>query len=230
MTENQSGPKKDLFLPASIIAAAVIVAGAVIYIKGPKIVPEPRPVTGKTLTIPIPDDKTLIDDDVILGELDAPVTIVEFGDYQCPYCEKLFTDTEGKLREEYIKTGKAKMVYRDFPLTAIHPEAQPSAEAAGCAQDQGKFWAYHDLLFKRQAELSGADYVAWAVELGLDKAKFKACVDSHKYAAEIAKDYEDGVRFGINGTPGTFINGKLIPGAQPYSVFKKAIDDALLAK
>lgn len=229
MSENQSGMKKDLFLPASIIAAACIIAGTVIYATGAKNLPRPVDNGQDRPAAVVTDEETLIDDDVILGDVNAPVTFVEFGDYQCPYCGKLFNDTELRLREEYVKTGKVKMVYRDFPLSGIHPEAQPSAEAAACAGEQGKFWAYHDLLFKRQLELPGADYVAWATELGLDRTKFKACVDSHAYAEEVAKDYADGVALGINGTPGTFINGNLIPGAQPYSVFKDAIEAALRA-
>lgn len=215
-----------LLVPMSIIIAGVIVAGAIVYKPngqpndggGNQIVNEPAPVY----------QAPTIDDDVVLGEADAPVTVIIFGDYECPFCERLYQDTEKPLREEYVKTGKVKMVYRDYPLS-FHPSAQPAAEAAECAGEQGKYWQYHDALFERQATLATLDYVGLAGELSLDKSSFKNCVDIRKFAPEVAKDMADGTAAGVDGTPASFINGKLISGAVPYATFKAEIEAALAA-
>lgn len=215
--------KNTLLVPMSIIIAGVIVAGAIVYkpnggsdIAADPVVAEPA----------MEYEAPTIDDDVVLGEEDAPVTIIEFGDFECPFCKRLHDEAGVQLRDEYIKTGKVKMVYRDYPLS-FHPSAQPAAEAAECAGEQGKYWQYHDELFTRQATLAGLDYVKLAGELGLDTATFKTCVDTHKYADEIAKDMADGNAAGVDGTPATFINGKLVSGAVPYATIKAAIEEAL---
>ncbi|GEM_PF-499467 len=169
-----------------------------------------------------------VDDDPVLGNADAPVTIVEFSDYQCPFCSKFFTETEGQLRKDYVETGKVKLVYRDFPLE-FHPEAEPAALAADCANEQGKFWEYHDLLFTNQAELSDANYKKWAADLGLDTQKFNKCYKNLQYLDEVKKDLADGQKYGVSGTPAFFINGKMISGAQPYTVFQQEIEAALVA-
>ena len=169
-----------------------------------------------------------VDDDPALGNADAPVTMVEFSDYQCPFCGKFFTETEGQLRKDYVETGKVKLVYRDFPLE-FHPEAEPAALAADCANEQGKFWEYHDLLFTNQAELSDTNYKKWAADLGLDTAKFNKCYKNLKYLDEVKKDMADGQKYGVSGTPAFFINGKMISGAQPYTVFQQEIEAALAA-
>ena len=211
--------------------AALIIGGALIYSAGLKSSGlEPlAQVGGREVTANINNPGA--DDDVILGDPNAPVTLIEFGDYQCPFCRKMFEDTESRLRAEYIKTGKVKMVYRDFPLDEIHPFARRAAEAAECARDQGKYWVYHDLLFERQSEIPTLDFVARAGELGLNVVQFRECYSSKKYAAEVEKDYQDGIAAGVNGTPSNFILGdnyvKSLPGALPYESFKKAIDEAL---
>ena len=212
-----TGTNKSL-IPASIIFAGIIIAGAVIYSTGERqIVQNNQPAK---LVAPT------VDDDVILGEADAPVTIIEFGDYECPYCEVFYKETEEQIRRKYIETGKVKMVYRDFPLDK-HPSAMPAALAAQCAGDQGKYWAYHDALFDRQAQLATMDYTALAKELGLNEKTFKSCLDSRKYENEVKKDYQDGVRAGVKGTPAFFINGIFIEGAYPYEDFEKVIEAAL---
>ncbi len=226
------GGKKDHFLAVSILAAALIIGGSLIYGAGLKNPATAQPVTAQVVkgdVAPSAPVNVSIGDNVVLGDSKAPVTIIEFGDYQCPFCGKMFRDTEPKIREEYIKTGKAKMVYRDFPLSQIHPHAQPAAEAAECARGEGKYWAYHDKLFEKQAQLSSdpAFFVGLAGELGLDAKAFSACVTTHKYKDEVAKDYQDGAAAGVQGTPATFVNGKLISGAVPYETFKAAIDEAL---
>lgn len=177
----------------------------------------------------------LPDDDPVFGDANAPVTIVEFSDFQCGYCARFMKNTLPLIEENYIKTGKAKFVYRDFPLD-IHPQAMPAAEAAECADEQGKFREMHDILFTEQSQWSGnpdaeklmKDY---AKKIGLDAKKFADCVSKETYASEIRKDLVDGATVGINGTPGFFINGKELSGAMPYeSVFKPIIDAELAGK
>ncbi|MBU0469874.1 MAG: thioredoxin domain-containing protein [Nanoarchaeota archaeon] len=171
------------------------------------------------------DLEVSVDNDAILGDENAPVTIVEFSDFQCPYCGKAYENLK-PLEKEYIDTGKVRLVFRDFPLS-FHLEAESAAMAAECAHEQGKFWEYHNTLFENQAELGTDKYIKWAGDLGLDVAQFEECVKSQKYLNEVAEDFVDGQKYGVSGTPAFFINGKLISGAQPYSVFKEEIETAL---
>lgn len=168
-------------------------------------------------------------DDPVKGLDDAPVTIIEFSDFQCPYCASFYSQTMQQLEDEYIKTGKAKLVFRDFPLS-FHENAQKAAEAAECADEQGKFWEYHDLLFERQSEWSNigiTKFKEYAQELGLNTKTFNQCLDSGEMASEVKKDLQDGKSYGISGTPAFLINGELLVGAQPFSVFKQKIDKIL---
>jgi len=179
------------------------------------------------------------DDDPVKGNLEASVTVVEFSDYQCPFCARFFRDTLPDLRQDYIDTGKVKFVYRAFPLESIHSNAISSALAAECANEQEKFWEYHDKLFQSQGEWaslskggSSNKFKEFAADLGLNSDKFSSCFDSGKYLNEINKDYQDGVKYGTSGTPAFFIgndkNGYIkIVGAQPYSVFQQIIDQEL---
>jgi protein-disulfide isomerase len=170
-----------------------------------------------------------VDDDPAKGSKDAPVVIVEFSDFQCPYCKRFFDQTLPQLENEYIKTGKVYFVYRDFPLN-FHQYAKEAAEAANCAKEQGKFWEYHDLLFENQQTWTSvgiSELKKYAADLGLDTNKFDSCLDSGKYASEVQKDFQDGLSYGVGGTPTFFINGIKIVGAQPYSVFKQIIDQQL---
>ncbi len=166
------------------------------------------------------------DDDPVKGDPKAPVTIIEFSDFQCPYCARFFEETLPQIDEQYIKTGKVKLVYRDFPLS-FHPNAHPAAQAAECADEQGKFWQYHDKIFANQASLSAANLKQWAKDLALDTTKFNSCLDSGKYKSEVDKDLSEGSAAGVSGTPAFFIDGELIVGAQPFSVFQQAIEAAL---
>jgi protein-disulfide isomerase len=175
-----------------------------------------------------------VDDDPVLGDAKAAVTIIEFGDYQCPSCRLFWRDVEPRLKKEYIDTGKVKLVFRDFPIVQNHPEAIVAAVAAQCAADQGKYWQYHDKLFREQdnrgddiIRFKVADLKKWGADLRLDTAAFNQCIDSARYKDEVAKDYADGEGIGIRGTPTFFINGRFIGGAQPYPVFKKMIDEEL---
>ena len=175
-----------------------------------------------------------VDDDPVLGDAKAAVTIIEFGDYQCPSCRLFWRDVEPRLKKEYIDTGKVKLVFRDFPIVQNHPEAIVAAVAAQCAADQGKYWQYHDKLFREQdnrgddiIRFKVADLKKWGADLRLDTAAFNQCVDSGRHKDEVAKDYADGEGIGIRGTPTFFVNGRFIGGAQPYPVFKKMIDEEL---
>ena len=161
------------------------------------------------------------------GEEDAPVTMIEFSDFQCPFCGRFFTQTLPLIEEQYLKTGKVKFVYKDFPLESIHPMALPAALAARCAGEQGKFWEYHDIIFENQALLSDSSLKQWASDLGLNTGDFNSCLDSQKYLSEIRKDLQEGEAAGIRGTPGFLINGQLISGAQPFNVFQQAIESQL---
>jgi protein-disulfide isomerase len=163
----------------------------------------------------------------IKGDPDAPITIIEFSDYECPFCARFYVQTLSLIDEEYIKTGKVNLVYRDFPLS-IHPNAQKAAEAAECAGEQGKYYEMHDILFENGANGGVAGYKVYASQIGLNLAEFNECLDSGVMAAEVQKDFEEGQQYGVQGTPAFFINGKFISGAQPFSVFQQEID-ALLA-
>ena len=170
----------------------------------------------------------------VLGNKDAKVTLVEFSDFQCPFCEQFYTDLLPQLKKEYIDTGKAKLAFRHYPLEQIHPNAQKAHEASECANEQDKFWDYHDLLFKNQQEWAGLEDAAaqakfgeYATSLGLDGNSFTECLANDKMTNKITKDLEDGNNAGVQGTPATFVNGILISGAVPFSEFKAAIDKAL---
>jgi protein-disulfide isomerase len=187
-------------------------------------------------TTPPPVVAASSDDDPFLGPADAPVTIIEFSDFQCPFCLRFWNETLPQIKEEY--QGKVRFVYRDFPLVSIHEWAQKAAEAAECADDQKMFWEYHDLIFGNQDALSeqlnaeGLDEVqatfkSYAADLGLDAAAFDDCLDSGKYTSEVQKDVQDGQSYGVTGTPAFFINGQLVSGAQPFANFETVIDAAL---
>jgi len=177
-----------------------------------------------------------LDDDPIKGNLNAPITIVEFSDFQCPFCARFHSTTLPQLEANYIDSGKVKFVYRDFPIQGIHPNAVLAALASECADDQGMFWEYHDLVFENQKKwqsLSGRIVVdtfeQYALELGLSTSDFNTCVESAKYIDEVTKDYQDGVSYGVTGTPGFFVgNDELgyvkIIGAQQYQVFERVIE------
>jgi protein-disulfide isomerase len=160
------------------------------------------------------------------GNANAPVTIIEFSDYQCPYCAST-EEAVKKVLESY--KDKVRLVYRDYPLS-FHEQAQKAAEAARCAGDQGKYWEYHDTLFAKQGALEPAELVQYATDLKLDGAKFKECLDGDKYADAVAKDVEAASQVGVTGTPTFFVNGRLLGGAQSYEAFSQVIDELLKAQ
>lgn len=167
-----------------------------------------------------------IDDDAVKGSSDAPVTIIEFSDYECPFCARHYSQTLPSLINDYVETGKVKLVFRDFPLS-FHQNAQKAAEAAECAGEQGKYWEMHDKLFDNQAALGVDNLKKYAEDIGLDTEEFNECLDSGEMASEVQKDFNDGQTYGVTGTPGFFINGIKVVGAQPYSVFQQVIEQEL---
>lgn len=184
---------------------------------------------------------TLTAEDRVLGEASAPVTIVEYGDFKCPFCARFFVETEPRLRREYIDTGKVRLVWRDFPN--IDAESSLTAEAGRCAQAQGRFWEFHDALYTfiwetyygRGINVEGqAAYQdqldGLASEAGVDAARFRACLDAGTYRDDVAQDRQHGQDQGVRGTPTFIIGGQRVVGAQPFMVFAQLIDRQLEAE
>ena len=160
------------------------------------------------------------------GPANAPIELIEFSDFQCPYCLRAYPTLQQVLS---TYGDRIRFVYRHYPLQN-HPNARPAAEAAACAGEQGKFWPYHDRLFADPNKLADGDLKAGAAQLGLDAAQFNACVDAHKFKAAIDRDIKEGDEVGVNGTPAFFINGRMLSGAQPFDAFKRVIDEELQLK
>lgn len=238
----ENNQQKSWFLPASILLAAVLVSGALVYNIGVKKTVVGGGVEGEELVANVGEILTdAAKDKVILGDPNAPVTLLEFGDFQCPFCGKFHLESGELLREEYINTGKVKMVYVD--LAFLGAESVQAAQAAHCAGDQDNYWAYHDYLYgylwdnyyaqgkngENVGGYSDANLKSFARELGLDGDKFDQCLDSGKYIGKVeaGSEYAQAVLGGRLSTPTIFVGEKLIQGAQPYSIFKQAIEEAL---
>jgi protein-disulfide isomerase len=155
----------------------------------------------------------------------APVTIVKFEDFQCPFCRQI-QPTFAELLSRY--NGKLRVVHKDLPLESIHPRARAAAEAARCAGEQGKFWSYHDKLYASAATLSPETLRVYAKEVGLDLGSFERCLSSGKYRDSVQKDLLEGAKLGLTGTPSIFINGREISGVQPLEAFTSVIDEELV--
>lgn len=188
---------------------------------------------------PVPDvvyDPATVDDDEVLGDADALITVIEFTDYQCPFCTRHYEQTFKKIKEEYVDTGKVKYVVRDFAL-AFHANAQKASEATECAADQGKFWEMHSALFSKQEEWSPSTeasvvFTQYADDLGMNTSTFASCLAEGTHAEEVKKDMADGQASGINGTPGFWIvgpdgEGEQISGAYPYETFTEVFERML---
>ncbi len=183
--------------------------------------------------------KISADNDPVIGNPDAPITIIEFSDFQCPFCARFYTQTLPLIHEEYIESGKVKLVFRDYPIQSIHPNAVPASVASECANEQGKFKGMHDMLFEKQNEWSRqvtADALSlfsqYATKIQLEQDTFDSCLTNGKYIDEIKKDLDDGRDYGVSGTPGFFVGNDEIgyvelKGAQPFESFKKIIDAQL---
>lgn len=237
-----------LILPGSILIAAILISGTIIYTKSPS-----KSLAGQNNgqlaaagqqagNPPSGSGKVSVDDDPVLGNKNSPLTIIEFSDYECPFCKRSFDQVLPDLKKNYIDTGKLKLVYRDFPLS-FHANAHKEAEAADCARDQGDdtiYFKFHDQIFTQTTSngtgLALTQLPIIAKNLGLDVTKFQQCLDSGKFTNEVDKDIADGTAAGVNGTPSWFvgksnssgvIDGTLIVGAQPFSAFKVVIDQLL---
>jgi len=176
--------------------------------------PTPTPVTVTRYDVPE-------DNDPSTGPADAEIVIIEFSDYQCPYCKKWHDEVFSQLLAEY--PDKIRFVYRDFPLGG-HPEAIPAAVAANCAGEQDKYWEYHTALFSYQYDLGSEAYNQYAIDLGLDVDAFNQCIQENRYYDEVVADYEYAANLGIQATPTFFINGIPVEGALPFDSFKQLID------
>ncbi len=177
---------------------------------------EPKPTPVAVTRYDVPED-----DDPSIGPADAEIVIIEFSDFQCPYCKKWHDEVFEQLLDEYPK--QIRFVYRDFPLGG-HPEAIPAAVAANCANEQGKYWEYHTALFSYEYELGGEAYIQYASETGLDVGDFTQCIDENRYYDEVIKDFEFAANLGVRATPTFFVNGIPIEGALPFESFKQLID------
>lgn len=160
----------------------------------------------------------------VRGPAAAPVTIVEFSDFQCPYCREIQSVVNGLLRKY---PGQVRLAFRDFPLRPIHPHAQKAAEASRCAGDQGKFWEYHDLLFQNQSLLDSPSLKGYAASLGLEPQRFAACIDGGRFTAAVDADLQAGSASGVAATPTFFVNGALVAGAQSATAFESLIESEL---
>lgn len=237
-----------------IISIAILINGGIIQIKGVSsgsakagqlaqassaptqaVVPQPAEDTSPK--------QVTVDDDPVMGDKNAPVTLIEFSDYECPFCKRHFDQTLPQLKKDYIDTGKVKMVFRDFPLSFHDPMATTEAIAANCAREQGgdtAYFKFHDEMFKRTTSngngLSKDQLYTISTDLGLNTDNLKSCVEAEKYKDEVTKDIADGSAGGVSGTPGFFIgksspDGKItgtpLVGAQPYAAFKTILDQQL---
>lgn len=235
--------KDALWKYSTFLLLAILVIGAFFVFTGDK------STTGQVGQQPtqLPSQPSNIKVDIknapFLGDENAPVEIIEFSDYQCPFCRKFWTETLPLIKSEYIDTGKVKFVYKDFPLDSIHPGATPAAEAARCVREQGGVEAYfkmHDKIFSEQNVLDGGDPITgpvrgtaqfgttelkqWTKDIGYN---IDGCLDSRKFRSEVQKDLTDATSAGGQGTPYFVINGKPLSGAQPFSAFKQVIDAEL---
>lgn len=240
--ENILAPaRKDRVLPISIIIAAVMITGAITFATLYKAGGAPGDGgvagagagagTGKSApsSASVAAILALGSRDAILGNANAPVTLIEYGDYQCPYCAQYFSTVQTPIVQGYVNSGKVKMVFRNLPF--LGPESIAAAQAAECAEDQNKLWAFHDALYtaklgddgkggtENDGSLSRTLFMSIATRLGMDTTAFGSCIDSNKYASLVTKEKSDAeTAIGGDSTPTTFINGALVADANGNSV------------
>lgn len=212
----------------TIVIVAVVALGIVGILVVPSIIQSTAPVGEITpppaVEFPNPDMNSM-------GDPNAPVTVVEFSDFQCPFCERFYSDTEPQFIDEYVRTGQVYFTYRSMG-NFIGPESAKAMEAAYCAGDQGRFWDFHGILFtnqggENQGVFADKRLVAMAETLGLDMTEFNSCFDSGKYRSAVNQDRADGNAAGVQGTPAFVINGKLVPGALTFPQLQQEIEQAL---
>lgn len=240
-----------IIIGSVLISVSILINAGVVKIKGfnaAGIQTAPiaqAPTQNDTAPLPEPSIgpvKVSLDDDPVLGDPNAPVTLVEFSDYECPFCKRHYDQTYAELKKNYIDSRKVKLVFRDLPLSFHDPMATTEAIAANCAREQGgdsAYYKFHDIMFEKTTSngtgLTKDKLYQFASDQGLNQANFKTCVDSQKYKDEVSKDLADAGKAGATGTPsfiigkstGSEIEGKLIVGAQPYLAFQQEIDSLL---
>lgn len=225
-----------LYTPLAIIIAGLMISGSLFFTSGVPAGPLGASIGDTAVVAPSSDDtqsedslKGLIitDEDFVKGNLNAPITIVEFSDFQCPFCGR-FHPTLQQALDEY--GDDVRWVYKHFPLDQIHPEARPAAEASECiAEQKGNegFWEFGDALFASQSRLGSAFYQELAQQMGVDMTQLNTCIAQRKYQDKVEEDYQLGLTLGVTGTPGSFINNVPVRGALPYSNIKSIIDEEL---
>ncbi len=240
-SHNKSESEQWYILPASILVAAILISGSLLYGFNSIInsgatlfgngqaleqADSGQGVAGQVPEVNVPEREGA----AILGNKDAKVSIVEFSDFQCPFCQKFFSSIYPEIKSKYIDSGKVKFEYRHFPLS-IHKNAKQAAVASECANREGKFFEYHDLLFKNTKSdgtgLSIPDLKGYASDLGLNTSSFNECLDNQETLEIVQNDLKTGTSLGVSGTPTLFVDGIRIVGAQPIAVFEAAIDKAL---
>jgi protein-disulfide isomerase len=173
-----------------------------------------------------PPQDIVLGNSPVWGPENAKVTIVEFTDFQCPFCERFYSDTYTLIRRNY--KDQVRFVFKHYPISSLHPDAMNAHLASECAREQGKFWEYHDIMFENQINLSRASLITYATTVGVQNAdQFATCLDTQKYQSVVDSDLQAGSGYGVGGTPTFFINGTFVEGAQPYRVFEAAINQAL---
>ena len=224
---------KELYIPISIVIGSVVIAGTLFFVGGGMELntSQGSPVTGTTSLSPPPSGSlaafTITDNDHIRGNPSAQVIIVEFSDLECPFCQRFHPTVQRALDEYGEKVG---WVYKHFPLSSIHPEAVPAAEASECVWEQkgdDGFWAFTDAVFANQNRIGSALYQELAQEIGVNMAQFDTCVSERKYKDKVQADLDLGTKLGVTGTPGSFVNGQPVRGAIPYEQLKSIIDSQL---
>jgi len=234
-SSSENNNHKEFLTPAAIVLAGVLISGTLLYTNGISIPSDQlRAQVGENDELNpsaevIQEGSTLevTDSDYIRGNPNAPITIVEYSDFECPFCSR-FHPTVQRALDEY--GDQVRWVYRHFPLTQIHPNAQPSAEASECvAEQKGSegFWQFADAMFENQGVLGSDLYRRVAGQAGVDLAQFDSCVRSRKYKDKVEADQASGVSLGVSGTPGSFVNGTPVRGALPYANLKAIIEEEL---
>ncbi len=221
--------KEITMLVIGVVVVIVILAALAINLAQPKTTTiNKEPIITKDPTKTPEAPKISVDDDPYLGSNDSKVTIVEFSDFECPFCGKFYRETFPSIKKNYIDTGKVKFVYRDFPLKG-HDFAIGASEAADCAleQNKDKYWEYADKLFNNQNALDLNSLKQYAKDLGLNESRFNECLDAEKYRPELVNDANDGIKYGVTATPYFFVNGVAVDGAYPYNVFESVIEQEL---
>jgi protein-disulfide isomerase len=239
-TMQPTQPSQNLAVPIAIVIAGILIAGAVVLTnKGaaPAQVVTGNQPTEQPVEKEVPKETYVIaSDDHVLGNPNAPVRIIEYSDFECPFCKR-FHPAVKQLMDEYGKNGEVALIYRHFPLESIHPQARPLAVASECAYEQGgdtAFWKAHDLIMGQSAAFNLKDLSPIAKAAGVDAAKLQACVDSGKYNSRVDRDFQSGANAGVSGTPFSFAvhkDGRVekIGGAYPYANLKAIIDSLLRA-